>query len=435
MISTTRKRLTIVYTTVFGLFLTAFIGIVCAGLAWGTYVERTEEIKILAKEIGREQREVIMRYYQNVQNIPLVAEGDEDYDISGQVFFYILDGKGQIIKMDQPAPVLREAVYTHIMNWNPLETTTYVTVTLPTGDTAMLVFAQQQVQRGGNLMATVYVGRDVTAYARVLLRSILTLIGVSFIFLFLAAAVGYFLAGRVTTPLEESIKRKKQFIADASHELRTPLSVLLTSIEAIEMDKDNVLSPFSLQIMSDAKDEFFRLKRLVNDLLTLARADTGDIIVKKEIFSLPLVVEQVLRSLRPVADDKQMSLACNATESIEVNADPERIHQLLFILIDNSIKYSPPSSQITVYLGRTQTDRGSFVKIIVEDSGPGIPSEYKNQIFQRFFRIDESRSRDIEGSGLGLSIAQWIVDVHQGEISVSSELNQGSQFIVLIPSQ
>jgi two-component system sensor histidine kinase CiaH len=434
MISKTRKKLTVVYTTVFGLFLTAFIGIVCAGLVWGTYVERTEEIKILAKEIAREQRELIVRYYQNIQSPP-TATGEDDYDISGQVFFYILDVNGQIIKADQPVPVLREAAYTQIMNWNPLDTIKYATVTLPTGDTAVLVFAAQKVHRGETLLATVYVGRDVTAYARVLLRSVLTLIGVSFVFLFLAAAVGYFLAGKVTIPMEQSIKRKKQFIADASHELRTPLSVLLTSIEAIEMDKDNVLSPFSLQIMSDAKEEFFRLKRLVNDLLTLARADTGDITLKKEIFSLTLVTEQVLRSLKPAAEDKNMSLLCNVTESIELNADPERIHQLLFILIDNSIKYSLPNSEVAVYLERIQTAKGPFVKIVVEDNGPGIPSEYKKQIFQRFFRIDESRSRDIEGSGLGLSIAQWIVDVHQGEISVSSELNQGSRFIVLIPNQ
>lgn len=435
MISKTRKKLTAVYTIVFGLFLLAFIGIVCSGLVWGTYVERTEEIKVLAKEIARGQIDLITQHYQKANDIQQVITTEDDYDISGQVFFYTLDTKGQIIKADQPIPVLRETVNTQIMNWNPIESTKITTAALPNGEVAVLIFAAHKVHRGDTLLATVYVGRDVTAYARVLIRSILTLAATSLLFLFLAAVIGYFLAGKVTIPMEKSIQRKKQFIADASHELRTPLSVLLTSIEAVEMDKDNVLSSFSLEIMKDAKDEFFRLKRLVNDLLTLARADTGEIKLKKEEFSLTLITNQVLRSLKFAAEEKNISILFDDTESIEVNADPERIYQLLFILIDNSIKYSSSNSEVVVHLEKLQNATDSYVKIIVEDTGPGIPLEFKEQIFQRFFRLDESRSRDIEGSGLGLSIAQWIVDTHQGEISVNSELSKGSQFIVLIPSR
>lgn len=435
MISKTRKKLTAVYTIVFGLFLLAFIGIVCCGLIWGTYVERTDEIKVLAEEIARGQSDLIRQHYKKGNDIQQVGTTEDDYDISGQVFFYTLDTKGQIIKSDQPSPVLRETVYAQIMNWNSLERTKITTVTLPTGEAAVLIFAAHEVHRGEKLLATVYVGRDVTAYARVLIRSILTLAATSVVFLFLAAIIGYFLAGKVTIRMEQSIKRKKQFIADASHELRTPLSILLTSIEAVEMDKDNVLSPFSLEIMRDAKDEFFRLKKLVNDLLTLARADTGDLKLKKEKFSLTLITKQVLRSLKFAAEEKKINLLFDVTEAIEVNADPERIYQLIFILIDNSIKYSSPNTEVVVHIEKLQNATDSYVKIIVEDTGPGIPLEFKEQIFQRFFRLDESRSRDIEGSGLGLSIAQWIVDTHQGEISVKSEPSKGSQFIVLIPNR
>ncbi len=434
MISKTHKKLTTVYTAVFGLFLMAFVGIVCSGLIWGTYVERKEEIKILANEIAREQRGLILQHVKKETDTISLTMTEDDYDISGQVFFYIVDTKGQIIKADQPVPVLRESAYDQIMNWNPLEDTKITTVKLPTDKTAVLIFAAHKVQRGDTLLATVYAGRDVTAYARVLIRSILTLMAVSFLFLFLAAMIGYFLAGKVTTPMEESIKRKKQFIADASHELRTPLSVLFTSIEAVEMDLDNRLSPFSLQIMSDAKDESFRLKKLVDDLLTLARTDTGEIELKKEIFSLTLITKQVLRSLRFAADEKNMNIIFDVVEPMELNADPERIYQLLFILIDNGIKYSLPNSEVRVWFEKIQNAAGHYVKIVVEDNGPGIPLEFKEQIFQRFFRIDAARSRDIEGSGLGLSIAQWIVDAHQGEIYVNSEACKGCQFVVLIPN-
>lgn len=434
MIPKTRKKLTTVYTAVFGLFLMAFVGIVCSGLIWGTYVERTEEVKVLANEIARGQLGVIKEYSKKRNDTIIATTIEDDYDISGQVFFYILDAKGQLIKADQPVPILRDAAYTQIMSWNPLEKTKVTTVTLPNHETAVLIFAAHEVRRGETLLATVYAGRDVTAYARVLIRSIITLLAVSFLFLFLAALIGYYLAGRVTIPMEESIARKKKFIADASHELRTPLSILLTSIEAIEIDRDNTLSPFSLQIMSEAKDEFFRLKRLVNDLLTLARTDAGEIELKKEKFSLTLITQQVLRSLKFTADEKNINVLFEVNESIELNADPERIYQLLFILIDNSIKYSLSDSDVSVHLEAVQNVNGPFVKIIVVDHGPGIPAEFKEQIFQRFFRIDESRSRDVEGSGLGLSIAQWIVEAHQGEIYVNSELGKGSEFIVLIPN-
>jgi len=434
MISTTRKRLTAVYTTVFGLFLLAFIGIVCSGLIWGTYMERTEEIKVLANEIAREQVDSIVQPYKK-KNIPsLEIPIQDDYDISGQVFYYILAPNGQIVKADPPVPVLQETVYKQITNWDPLQNTQFTTVTLPTGETAALVLTAHEVHHGDNLLATVYAGRDVTAYARVLMRSILTLIGVALLFLILAAVIGYFLAGRVTIPMEESIKRQKQFIADASHELRTPLSVLLTSIEAIEMDQDNVLSSFSFQIIKDAKDEFFRLKRLVNDLLTLARADTGEIKLNKEIFSLTLVTNQVMHSLKNTAEQKKINVRSEITGPIELNADPERIHQLLYILIDNGLKYNSTNGEVVVHLEEIQEGTVPYIKIVVEDTGPGIPTKFQKQIFQRFFRIDESRSRDIEGSGLGLSIAQWIVEAHQGEICVNSTSGKGSQFIVLIPN-
>jgi len=435
MLSGTRKKLTIVYTTVFGLFLLVFTGIVCFTLIGGTYIERTEEIEVLASEIARNQLDLIVQQSKNINFTPQEIPTEDDYDISGQVFYYILDLRSQLVKVDPPVGVLREAVYDQIINWDPLKNTIITIVTLPTGETAVLVLTAHKVNLRESLLATVYVGRDVTAYARGLVRSILTLTGFAFLFLVLAAVIGYFLAGKVTIPMDQSIQRKKQFIANASHELRTPLSVLLTSIEAIEMDKDNVLSHFSLQIMSDAKDEFSRLKKLVNDLLTLARADTGDIKLQKEFFSLDLVAKQVIRSLSTAAEQKKIRIQFIMSEPIELNADPERIHQLLYILVDNGLKYSSSNSEVSVHLERVRNGAVPCIKIVVEDTGPGIPPKFQKQIFQRFFRIDESRSRATEGSGLGLSIAQWIVDAHQGEISVHSEPGKGSQFIVIIPNR
>jgi len=433
MLSRIRRKLTILYTVVFGLFLLAFIGMVYTSLLWGTYVEETNEIKLLAGQIAREQYDEIVQYYKNVNSAPKEISSEDDYDISGQVFYYILDRNGRVIKADPPVPALSEAAYAQVMNWDQSEDTRLTTVSLPTGESATLVFATQKVYSGEKLLGTVYVGRDVTAYSRVLKRSIRTMAGGGFLFLLLATMIGYYLSGRVMVPIAQSIMRQKQFTADASHELRNPLSVLLTSIEAVERDKDSALSPYAMQIIKDAKEEFFRLKRLVNDLLTLARTDTGDIKLRKEILSLKSVAEQVIRSLKAVAEQTKISVQLQVTVPIELNADPERIHQLLYILIDNALKHSSSGSEVSVRMDRVQNGRASSVRIVVEDTGPGIPPELQKQIFQRFFRIDEARLRDTEGSGLGLSIAQWIVDAHHGKISVNSEQGKGSQFVVLLP--
>lgn len=433
MLSGTRRKLTIVYTMVFGLFLLVFTGMVCFILIWGTYVERTEEIKVLANEVAREQLDLIIEQHKKEKSVPQEILAEDDYDISGQVFYYIVDSKRQLVKYDPPVSILRNVVYEQIKKWDSLRDTKIIAVRLPTGEMAALALAAHEVHYQEEFLATVYVGRDVTAYARSLMRSVITLTASAFLFIILAAICGYFLAGKVTIPMEESIKRKKQFIADASHELRTPLSVLLTSMEAIEMDKDTLLSPFAVQIMQDAKDEFFRLKKLVNNLLTLARTDTGEIKLRKEIFPINLVVEQVLHSLKTAAEQKAITIVVMMSEYIEVNADPERIHQLLYILVDNGLKYSSPQSQLEINIECIEKNMVPHIKIIVADRGRGIPLKFQKQIFQRFFRIDESRSRTTEGSGLGLSIAQWIVTAHQGEIFVQSELNQGSEFIVIIP--
>jgi signal transduction histidine kinase len=435
VLSKIRIKLTRLYTLIFGLFLLAFIAIVCIGVSWNTYRERIDEIKLLANQIARSEHSEIINYYQKGAIFPRQVAVENDYDISGQVFYYILDRNGQIIKADIPVPILREPVYNKLTNWDEAKTADFFTVILPNSDSATLALAVQKIQHDGNTIATIYAGRDVTADIRVLTRSAFTLLGASLTFLLLAAITGSFLAGKVTIPIEDSIERQKQFVADASHELRNPLSILLTSIEAIELDKGNVLSPFTLGIIRDAKEEFLRLKGLISDLLTLARADAGELKLKRELFLFETVAQQVIRSLKYAAKQKDITIKTNFNGQLELFADSKRIHQLLYILLDNAIKYSPHQSEVHLHSKPVIHNAISYIRIIVADSGPGIAPEYQNKIFHRFFRVDEARSRDVEGSGLGLAIAQYIVEAHKGNIFVQSERGKGSQFIVQIPSK
>lgn len=433
MIAKLRKDLTTLYAIVFGGFLFVFSVIVGAGGLLSIYHERVEEIQLLANQIAREQRGVVIQHYKQPKLPPEARPIQDDYDITGQVFYYILDNNKQLIKADQPVPVLREAVFIEIINWDPGKITGLITTVLPDGTSATILLAAQTVVCEGNVIGTIYVGRDVTAYSQVLLRIAIILILVDCLFILLAALVGYMLAGRVIRPIEESIEKQKQFVADASHELRTPLSILLTSIEAIELDEENKLSSFSREVIRDVKDEFYRIKRLIIQLLALARADTGDITLAKKTFSFDLIANPVLQSLRPAAEHKDIQLALIIPDPIEITGDMERLHQLLYTLVDNGIKYTPEGGNVSVRVDKTIIGEVQYTRIIVEDNGPGIPSEYQDRIFERFFRTDRARSRNIEGSGLGLSIAKWIVGTHHGKIYVRSTLGKGSQFIVLIP--
>lgn len=430
MITRIRKKLTLLYSVIFGVFLLGFIGIISAGIAWTTYLDRTEEIVSLARSIAREQRQALLEHRKKPIPAPTEMVVEDNYDISGQVFYYVFDPSRLLIKADVPVPILRQVIYGEILNWDPAQKTKLISVPLPAGTMATVIVAEQRVRSGDDIIGTVYVGRDVTAYTRVLMRGIIILSITATLFMALALYIGYYLAGRVIIPIEQSIERQKQFVADASHELRNPLSVLLTSIEGVQMDKNNVLSPFSKQILDDAKEEFSRLKRLVNDLLTLARMDAGDMGVKKETFNLDAVAEQVVRSLRVVAERKEVKIRLETEKPFEVYADAERLHQLLYILVENALKYSPANSDVQLRLEQA----ANGMKVIVADSGPGIRPEFQKQIFDRFFRVDETRSRAVEGSGLGLSIAQSIVNALQGKITVHSKPGKGTRFVVYIPN-
>ncbi len=333
MIAKLRKKLTNLYTIVFSSFLFIFILMVSTGAIWNIYQERVNEIEILASQLAKEQRDVLNQHYKNPNSLPTELFIEENYDISGQVFYYLLDRQGKLVKADQPVPVLRDTVFNKVINWDPEKTTTFAKLSLPNGENAVIILTAQKIfSEEQNLLGTIYTGRDVTAYARVLVHIVAALFFAALVFSLLAALTGYFLAGKVVVPIEKAIKRQKQFAADASHELRTPLSVLQTSIEAIELDEENKFSAFSVQILKNVKDEFNRMKRLIRDLLTLARADAGDISSSKTVLFLNSVVEQTVRSLKIAAERKNIELASIVQEPLQITGDADRIYQLLYIL-------------------------------------------------------------------------------------------------------
>lgn len=243
--------------------------------------------------------------------------------------------------------------------------------------------------------------------------------------LVIGAAASYWLARRTMRPIEESLEAQNRFTADASHELRTPLAAMKTEIE-VSLRDPNLSKEEMRELLQSNLEEIDRLSELAQGLLTLARQTD-----KPELVALPVkpVIIEAIKRYKPLADAKHIEIKKEFNE-IKVMADKKNLALLIGILLDNAIKYSPETTSITI---RTERKDGHGL-ITVTDQGPGISAEDLPHIFERFFRADNSRTKEqVAGNGLGLSIAQKTAAVLGGNITAKSEQGQGSSFIIRLP--
>jgi heavy metal sensor kinase len=234
---------------------------------------------------------------------------------------------------------------------------------------------------------------------------------------------------RMTTSLRQSDQAKTAFISDVNHELRTPLTVLKGTIETLQdgaLDDLNARGPF-LESMSRETE---RLIRLVNDLLILTRADAGALNLQLRPVDLAELARSRCEHFALAATQRQVGLRVESgSQSYMAMADPDRIAQVLDNLLDNALRYAPPTSQVTVTLAR---EAGQAV-CRVSDQGPGIPAKHLPLIFERFYRVDPARGRAQGGSGLGLSIVRGLVLAHGGRVSASSVEGEGTTLTFWLP--
>lgn len=231
------------------------------------------------------------------------------------------------------------------------------------------------------------------------------------------------------TRLESSFKEQQRFIADASHELRTPLAVLRSETE-VALNKTRTVEEYQ-ESLSLIKDEAERLSRIVEDLFILARQplDQPQSLIKEPV-SLNDAVRDCARAAQVLASRKGVRLETESEQqSMVLHGDGELIKRMILNLLDNAVKYTPRDGEISISLRR----QNGNAEIVVSDTGIGIPKADQSHVFDRFYRVDKARSRSLGGAGLGLSIASWIVDAHNGQISVESTPNQGSKFTVELP--
>ena len=315
--------------------------------------------------------------------------------------------------------------------------------------------------------STTSVNESLKALASVLLA------GIPFVFT-LAVLVGYFLAGRVLAPvdevtskarditadrlsdrlpvknprdeigrltgvindmlnrLEESFENLRRFTADASHELRTPLTSIRSVGEvALKNTEDVREGRAAREAVSSMLEEAERLSSLVDNLLVLARGDSGRVNLKPENTNLSTFVADTAGELMVLADEKDQKMSCRAERPVAANVDAVTLRHALLNVIHNAIRYTPSGGTIDI----TVTEDNGHASIDVADSGPGIPEEDQAGVFERFYRVDKARTRSEGGSGLGLSIARWAVEINGGTIEILDNHPSGTLCRIIFPAQ
>ena len=230
--------------------------------------------------------------------------------------------------------------------------------------------------------------------------------------------------------LSEANKHKSQFLANVSHELRTPLNAIIGSTDNMLDRIIGELNEKQARYLARTQANAEHLNLLIEDLLDLSVIESGKMDIKAKNVSLASLISEVAESLKPIADKKPVDLEIGSMDaSLTAWADRDRIVQVLNNLIGNAVKFTPPQGKVTV---AAQRDGAGWVQVSVADTGPGIPPEQADKIFDEFYQIPQAGRPKIKGMGLGLTIAKKLVEMHGGKIWVQSELGKGKHFFLYL---
>jgi signal transduction histidine kinase len=313
-----------------------------------------------------------------------------------------------------------------------VETVTLVGRTGSTEAISVRVYSRPIV-KGGHVVGVFQMVGDRTEETSLLAGLLWVLIVGGILALMAALAAGYLYAGRALVPIRASIdrrqaalQRQREFAANASHELRTPLTVIGTSVEDLKRNRRSRVSEVG-EALDDIDAEVKHMTALVEDMLMLARTDSGVVQVERVSLDLADTAADVAGAMATLGQERGVRVLLDPLPT-PVVGDPMRLRQLVTILTDNAVRHSPKGTTVTVTV--RPAPNGSILK--VEDEGPGIKPEDLSRLFERFWRADDAPTG---GTGLGLAIAQWIVERHSGQITASNRPEGGAAFHVWLPSE
>ena len=416
-----RRRLTLFYSLIMCVFLIALIFIAHKTLEWSIFSEQARELLDTAGNVAEAQA-----YFNQHPGLTLEDAGYKS--TNDRLFFYVFNQDGRLSNFARASFHIEPFILDVVSNWQAQEGEVSVFGRKNEREqmTRIMMTAKTVVNDDGSVQ-TVYVGKDVTAMYNGLQKSTYAMVVLGIVALLLATVLGHILSGRAMVPLREAYEKQRQFAADASHELRTPLAVVMASADLLENDP-SITSPFLKQVIADVRDEVKKMTRLVSDLLLVARSDNKALKLKLQKFDAAELLSQTARLMQPLADKKHIALDIRNCDAHVIQADEQKIKQLMLILVDNAVKYTPDGGE--VHVGFEKAPQG-HVRFFVQDTGIGIAKEDQRRIFDRFYQGDTSRSH--EGVGLGLCLVKRIMDILGGEIHVRSVLGEGSSFRARLP--
>jgi signal transduction histidine kinase len=269
---------------------------------------------------------------------------------------------------------------------------------------------------------------DITSQQSILKNLIYTFLVVAFVTLIAIFFISRFFANKSINPIKEAFDKQKQFIADASHELRTPLAVINTNVDVLLSNSDDTIKSQS-KWLSYIKSEVERMTKLTSDLLYLTQMEYSDVKMIFSEFNLSDTVENVVLTMEAVIFENNAALNYNIEPNLMTQGNSEQIKQVVMILLDNALKYTTLPGTIDLILKKEHNS----ILLSVINTGKGIPPELLDKVFDRFYRLDKSRSRNSGGHGLGLSIAKAIISQHGGKIWASSVIDKSTSFNIEFP--
>lgn len=419
-----QRKLTIFYAGIMGILVVLLIFGADKAMEWSITTEQEQAILAFADEEAIEHA----LFFQHGVLEPLFSTEEQNYfeeeSQKRQMFFYVYNLEGQLVSSANAQKHWEGPILEKIAKWSvgPDE----VDVIEDSEGNRIMMAARAIVVEGRNV-GYVYVGRDVSPVLDGMENSVEVLGLVGLVALCFAVVAGYFMAQKAIEPLQIAYEKQRQFSADASHELRTPLAVILSSIEALQKDKEPK-SDFVENTLIEMKEETRKMAFLMEELLFLARADgQNEIQLRKEEILLAEIVEEALEMIAPLNEEKKIKMEYLENEPVWIYGDRSKLKRVLIIFLDNGIKYTPAGGEIRI---DSKKEKNGEVSIRITDTGMGIAKENQEKIFDRFYQADSSRSG---GSGLGLSIARAIVKAHEGSLEVESELGKGSTFTIRLP--
>lgn len=410
MFHKTKKKLSFLYATLYLLLFSLFVIVLYFSLV---KLMENQQINELQDFYVRQEHDFFEHVHANTKTL--------SYDPNRSFFYYIYTKDHKFVHGDESFKGLKNQIEKAFGNRNPEEDL----VQHYEWQEEHFLLLKKPIFNDDTVAGYIIVGKSVTSQHHFFQMTKYLLVLLTCISTVLIGLLSYYMAGKAMVPIQWSFDKQKKFVSDASHELRTPLSIFYSSLEILEVEEGKQLSPFGKELITDLKDEAEIMKELIDKLLFLARHDQQQVFIQKETIPLSTLLKKVSTKFQRIMPP-EIQFSTEIQENIELFGDASKIQELLYILLDNAIRYTN-SGAITLTLLQKQ----DTVKMTVADSGIGMTEQELPLVFERFYRSDAARQRN--GSGLGLAIAKAIVEQHNGKIYATSFVDKGTTFHIEFP--